>query len=156
MISPHPAPGDEATSRNHTWAAFLYALPIIVLGGLVGLGGAEFRLPMLVGALGYSARRAVPLNLAISLVTLAVAFITRGRVLSWETLVPWMPASTTLLIGALITSFYAPALVEELRAPFVGMRPIFTTSFLTSAQHANHSVTLCASPAALTLDMSLQ
>ena len=32
--------------------------------GLIGLGGAEFRLPVLAGPLGYAARKAVPLNLA--------------------------------------------------------------------------------------------
>jgi uncharacterized membrane protein YfcA len=46
--------------------AFLYAVPISLLGGLMGLGGAEFRLPVLAGPLGYRARQAVPLNLAVS------------------------------------------------------------------------------------------
>jgi uncharacterized protein len=33
--------------------AFLYAVPIGLLGGLIGLGGAEFRLPVLAGPLRY-------------------------------------------------------------------------------------------------------
>ena len=41
-------------------------------GGLIGLGGAEFRLPALVGALGFTARQAVPVNLLCSFL-LAVA-----------------------------------------------------------------------------------
>jgi hypothetical protein len=41
-----------------------------MLGGLIGLGGAELRLPVLAGPLGYAARQAVPLNLAVSLMTL--------------------------------------------------------------------------------------
>ncbi len=45
--------------------AFGFAIPIAILGGLIGLGGAEFRLPVLVGPLGYRALpQAVPLNLA--------------------------------------------------------------------------------------------
>ncbi|MEH1824084.1 MAG: hypothetical protein V7L22_01730 [Nostoc sp.] len=32
--------------------SFLYAVPIGMLGGLIGLGGAEFRLPVLAGILG--------------------------------------------------------------------------------------------------------
>jgi len=36
--------------------SFLYSVPIGMLGGLIGLGGAEFRLPVLAGILGYSAR----------------------------------------------------------------------------------------------------
>jgi uncharacterized protein len=48
-----------------------------VLGGLLGLGGAEFRLPILVAAFGYGRRRAVTLNLAISLITVLAAVVPR-------------------------------------------------------------------------------
>ena len=48
-----------------------------MLGGLIGLGGAEFRLPILVGVFAYALRRAVRLNLAISLVTVVSAAGTR-------------------------------------------------------------------------------
>ena len=40
-------------AKRHPLAAFSYALPVSALAGLVGVGGAEFRLPVLVGALGY-------------------------------------------------------------------------------------------------------
>lgn len=71
---------DGTTGRPRTWRpalAFLAAVPIAVLGGLIGLGGAEFRLPVLVGPFRYPARQAVPLNLAISLVTVSVSLATR-------------------------------------------------------------------------------
>ena len=48
-----------------------------LLGGLLGLGGAEFRLPILVAFLGYGLRQAIPLNLAISLITSSAALATR-------------------------------------------------------------------------------
>lgn len=44
--------------------AFLAAIPIALLGGLIGLGGAEFRLPVLAGPLRYAAKQAVPVDLA--------------------------------------------------------------------------------------------
>ena len=44
----------------------------------MGLGGAEFRLPVLAGPLGYPARQAVPLNLLVSLVTLFASLLIRG------------------------------------------------------------------------------
>lgn len=66
--------------------AFLYAVPIGLLGGLIGLGGAEFRLPVLAGPLGYAARRAVPLNLAVSLITLTASLAIRSRALSTDSL----------------------------------------------------------------------
>lgn len=40
-----------------------------VLGGLIGLGGAEFRLPLLIGYFENPLRRAIALNLGVSLVT---------------------------------------------------------------------------------------
>lgn len=43
----------ENTGRsNRPLIAFVFAIPIAILGGLIGLGGAEFRLPGLVAILG--------------------------------------------------------------------------------------------------------
>jgi uncharacterized membrane protein YfcA len=44
-----------------------------VLGGLIGLGGAEFRLPLLVGFFSIPLRRAIGLNLGVSLLTVLAA-----------------------------------------------------------------------------------
>jgi uncharacterized membrane protein YfcA len=71
--------------------AFLYAVPIAVLGGLIGLGGAEFRLPVLMRVFEYKAKRAVPINLAISLVTVVCAFATRITTASVEPVVALFP-----------------------------------------------------------------
>jgi uncharacterized protein len=102
-----------ARSR-HPGLAFLFAVPIGLLGGLIGLGGAEFRLPVLAGPLRYTARQAVPLNLAISLVTLAVALVTRGRTLSLVSLIPFLPGICALIAGAVVTAFMGPALASQL------------------------------------------
>jgi uncharacterized protein len=58
-------------------AAFSWGAPIGCLGGLIGLGGAEFRLPVLVQYFRHPAKQAVPLNLSVSLVTVVSALITR-------------------------------------------------------------------------------
>jgi uncharacterized membrane protein YfcA len=94
--------------------AFLYVVPIGLLGGLIGLGGAEFRPPVLVGPLRYSARQAVPLNLAISFVTLAVALVTRSHTLSFSALIPFLPAIDALITGAVVTAFIGPAFASRL------------------------------------------
>lgn len=48
------------------WRAITIALGCALLiggiGGLIGLGGGEFRLPLLVGLIGFTARGAVPMN----------------------------------------------------------------------------------------------
>lgn len=48
-----------------------------VLGGLIGLGGAELRLPVLVGYFRYRLARAISLNLAVSLITVLASAATR-------------------------------------------------------------------------------
>jgi hypothetical protein len=47
--------------------------------GLIGLGGGEFRLPILVGI---AARAAMPMNQLLSLVTLVTALLVRWRMSS--------------------------------------------------------------------------
>lgn len=94
--------------------SFLYAVPIGILGGLIGLGGAEFRLPVLAGILGYSARQAVPLNLAVSLVTIAASLAIRGSTLSFNLVIPLLPAVLSLIFGAVITAFFGVAMAGRL------------------------------------------
>jgi hypothetical protein len=48
-----------------------------LLGGMIGLGGAEFRLPLLIGVFGFAALQAVILNKALSLVVVIVAIPAR-------------------------------------------------------------------------------
>ncbi|SDU76543.1 Uncharacterized membrane protein YfcA [Jiangella alkaliphila] len=48
--------------RQRPAAAFLAGALVGVLGGLIGLGGAEFRLPILIGMFGFAALAAVILN----------------------------------------------------------------------------------------------
>jgi uncharacterized membrane protein YfcA len=94
--------------------AFLSAAPIAVLGGLIGLGGAEFRLPVLAGLLQYPARQAVPLNLAVSLITVLASLASRSQTMNSHPLVPLLPAIASLIFGARITAFLGTALAGRL------------------------------------------
>jgi uncharacterized protein len=60
-------------------AAFGGGTLIGILGGLIGLGGAEFRLPLLIGAFGFVALEAVILNKAMALIVVATALVFRTR-----------------------------------------------------------------------------
>jgi uncharacterized membrane protein YfcA len=94
--------------------SFLYAVPIGLLGGLIGLGGAEFRLPILAGTLGYSVRQAVPLNLAVSLITIAASLVIWGSTLSFSPIIPLLPVIFSLIAGAVITAFFGVAIAGKL------------------------------------------
>ena len=90
------------------------AVPIAILGGLIGLGGAEFRLPVLVGPLRYSPRHAVPLNLAVSIITIGASLAIRSRTLSLPPVAPYTPAILALITGAVIAAFAGTALFGHL------------------------------------------
>ncbi len=94
--------------------AFGIAIPIGTLGGLIGLGGAEFRLPVLAGPLGYIARQAVALNLAVSLVTVMASLAIRSSTLALTPIIPLLPPMLAIIAGALITAFVGTGLVGRL------------------------------------------
>jgi uncharacterized membrane protein YfcA len=99
--------------RRSPVAALLYGAPIGLLGGLIGLGGAEFRLPVLAGVFGYAARRAVALNLAISLVTVVSALLIRGGTLSFAPLLGLVPGIASMIAGAVSAAYVGTALVHR-------------------------------------------
>lgn len=102
-----------APPRRSPSLAALWGAPIGLLGGLIGLGGAEFRLPVLVGAFGYAARRAVALNLAISLITVVSALIIRGGTLSLAPLLDLLPVVLAMIAGAVSAAYLGTALVHR-------------------------------------------
>ena len=110
-------------ARRSPVAALLWGAPIGLLGGLIGLGGAEFRLPVLAGVFGYPVRRAVTLNLAISLITVVSALLIRGGTLSLVPLLGLLPVVVAMIVGAVSAAYVGNALVhrvsEELLERFI-------------------------------------
>jgi uncharacterized membrane protein YfcA len=100
--------------RRSPLAALLYGAPIGFLGGLIGLGGAEFRLPVLAGVFGYAASRAVALNLAISLVTVVSALLIRGGTLSLTPVLGLLPVALAMIAGAVSAAFVGVTLVHTI------------------------------------------
>lgn len=86
-----------------------------VIGGLLGLGGAEFRIPILVRLFGYEPRVAVPLNLGVTLVTLVFALMIRARTLSLEPVLVhgWVVFGMT--VGAVGAALAGPRILYRLR-----------------------------------------
>jgi uncharacterized membrane protein YfcA len=96
--------------------AFGWCVPIGGLAGLVGLGDGEFRLPVLMYVVGYPARTAVPLNLAVSLVTLTFALVVRSRAVSVTALVPYLNEVAGLAVGGVASAFYGARFVSAIKS----------------------------------------
>ncbi|AIC29794.1 hypothetical protein IE4771_PB00059 (plasmid) [Rhizobium etli bv. mimosae str. IE4771] len=92
-----PALKDLSSNRP---AAFFGGAAIGTLGGLIGLGGAEFRLPLLIGSFGFAALEAVILNKAMSLVVVAFALPFRATTVPFDQIAAHWPIIVNLLPGA--------------------------------------------------------
>lgn len=82
--------------------AFAGGAIIGVLGGLIGLGGAEFRLPLLIGAFRFGPVQAVILNKAMSLVVVAFALPFRGSAVPFTQVAAHWTVVVNLLAGSLL------------------------------------------------------
>jgi uncharacterized protein len=99
--------------------AFGWSVPIGGLAGLVGLGGGEFRLPVLMYVVGYPAKAAVPLNLAVSLVTLTFALVARSGAVSVGALVPYLNEVVGLAAGGVASAFYGARFVNAIKSEYL-------------------------------------
>lgn len=88
-------------------SAFVAAALVGVLGGLVGLGGAEFRLPLLLVMFGFAALQAVILNKAMSLVVVSAALIFRSPAVPLSEVAAHWSIVANLLAGSLLGAWSA-------------------------------------------------
>ena len=94
--------------------AFAWSVPIGGLAGLIGLGGGEFRLPVLTQVTGFSPKAAVPFNLMISLTTLAFALVARGHSVPLAGVTAHIPEMAGLAFGGFLSAIYGTKLVLRL------------------------------------------
>jgi uncharacterized protein len=100
------APVAGAQQRRSSPAAFGSGAIIGALGGLIGLGGAEFRLPLLIGAFRFRALQAVILNKAMSLVVVASALPFRAAAVPFASVAANWPIIVNLLAGSLLGAWF--------------------------------------------------
>ena len=92
--------------RGNNGMVFGSGALIGALGGLIGLGGAEFRLPVLIGGFGFAALEAVILNKAMSLIVVASALPFRaGAVPLTDVFANW-PIIANLLGGSVFGAWF--------------------------------------------------
>ncbi|MBA2740129.1 MAG: sulfite exporter TauE/SafE family protein [Nocardioidaceae bacterium] len=87
-----------------------------VLGGMIGLGGAEFRLPLLIGLFGFAALPAVIMNKAMSLVVVVTALPARLIGVPLSDVAPHWAVSVNLLAGSLIGAWIGASWATQMRS----------------------------------------
>lgn len=97
-------------------AAFAGGATIGALGGLIGLGGAEFRLPILIGFFNFAALEAVILNKAMSLVVVATALPFRAGTVPFSAIADNWSIVFNLLAGSLIGAWFGAGWATRLRS----------------------------------------
>lgn len=107
------APGSDRPARPV--AAFGAGTVIGALGGLIGLGGAEFRLPLLIGAFRFAALEAVILNKAMSLVVVASALPFRAQTVPFAAIAAHWTILVNLLCGSLLGAWLGAGWATRLR-----------------------------------------
>ena len=96
--------------------AFGSGVAIGILGGMIGLGGAEFRLPLLISVFGFVALQSVILNKAMSLVVVAVALPARLLGVPLAEVLPYWPIVVNLLAGSLIGAWLGATWATRMRS----------------------------------------
>ncbi|MGR6918993.1 sulfite exporter TauE/SafE family protein [[Actinomadura] parvosata] len=102
-------------TRSLPWA-FASGAGVGVLGGMIGLGGAEFRLPLLIGLFGFAALAAVILNKAMSLIVVVTALPARLAAVSLADLGQHWPVAVNLLAGSLLGAWAGASWAVRMRS----------------------------------------
>ncbi|MGN9846595.1 sulfite exporter TauE/SafE family protein [Nonomuraea sp. H19] len=96
--------------------AFAAGTAVGVLGGMVGLGGAEFRLPLLISLFGFAALSAVIVNKAMSLIVVLTALPARLAAVSLAELAAHWTVAANLLAGSLLGAWAGASWAVRMRS----------------------------------------
>jgi uncharacterized protein len=102
--------------KSNKPAAFGSGALLGALGGLIGLGGAEFRLPLLISLFGFASLEAVILNKTMSLIVVASALPFRAGAVPFVDLLAHWPAILNLLAGSLFGAWFGAGWAIRLKS----------------------------------------
>jgi uncharacterized membrane protein YfcA len=95
-------------------AAALAGGAVAILGGLIGLGGAEFRLPLLIAFFALFPHRAIRINLLVSFVTLVMSAVARLNFLHTVNLADHRVEIIGMLAGGIVAAWFGASLLSRI------------------------------------------
>lgn len=104
-----------ALSKFRLIDAFTSGTAVGSLGGLIGLGGAEFRLPLLIGLFGFPVLEAVVLNKAFSFIVVASALPFRANAVPWASVAASWFIIVNILAGSLVGAWVGAGIATRLQ-----------------------------------------
>ncbi|MFD6497148.1 TSUP family transporter [Streptomyces sp. NPDC060188] len=113
-----------------------------VLGRMIGLGGAEFRLPLLISLFGFAALSAVILNKAMSLVVVLTALPARLASVPASALAGHWPVAVNLLAGSLLGAWAGASWAVRMRSSTLYKVLAALMVFMAAALLVTHTATL--------------
>ena len=114
------------------------------MGGLIGLGGAEFRLPLLIGLFGFAALEAVILNKATSLIVVATALPFRAGTVPLDLVLAEWPIILNLLAGSLLGAWLGAGLAVRMKSRTLYRVLAVMLVLIAVVLAASHATTLSA------------
>ncbi|MBC7670181.1 MAG: sulfite exporter TauE/SafE family protein [Gemmatimonadaceae bacterium] len=106
----------DSTRKPNSLMGFGTGAGVGALGGLIGLGGAEFRLPLLIGLFRFGPLEAVVLNKALSLVVVTSALLFRTRIIPVAIVADHWTIVANLLAGSLAGAWLGAGWATKLRS----------------------------------------
>lgn len=108
--------GANAQPQRQPFAALTGGTVVGTLGGLIGLGGAEFRLPLLLGVCRFPPLEAIILNKATSLVVVASALVFRTGTVPVSAMIAHSEVVANLLAGSLLGAWLGASRATRMRS----------------------------------------
>ena len=128
--------------RSAPWQIVAAGAAVGLLGGMIGLGGAEFRLPLLIGLFGFLALQAVILNKAMSLLVVLTALPARLAAVPLSALAPQWPVVVNLLAGTLIGAWVGASWAVRMRTSTLYRVLAVMLVLIAAALYASHAGTI--------------
>lgn len=114
--------------------SFLTGFLVGNLGGLLGLGGAEFRIPVLIYVFRFAILTGIVINLTVSFFTVLFSFIFRGFTIPYDLVFSYFFIALNILIGSLLGSYtgvhFATSINQDLLKKVVAIFLIFVAFLL--------------------------